>query len=218
MNIKGVLSALWLLALLSAVALTGLARVDPGSKRRTPTQNAAQAASANYVTMSDGRQGVADADGHVVPVGAYSRIGSNSTVADDLVLALVEPERIVSLSDYGRKNAEEPHRWGKRPVTVELSNLEDLLAQKPDLLVVNHMGSEAQLARAREAGIVVFNLGEMRGLATLLPNIRAVSALLGVPERGERYAVKLDTTHAPSGQRRSPCRAKAGPLRERLRQ
>jgi len=43
----------------------------------------------------------------------------------------------------------------------------------------------------RDAGIQVFNLGEMRGLMTLLPNLLAVAVLLGDPERGERLADEL---------------------------
>jgi len=182
---------LWLFSILGAVALTGMSEVASPSERRAPERRSAFAASAHYVALPDGTRGLVDADGQVVPVAPYARIGSASVVADALLLALVEPERIASLSAYGRKSADEAHHYGARPATVPLADLEGLLEQKLDLLLVHDLGSEAQLARAREAGLRVFNLGEMRGLATLLPNIQAVSALLGVPERGERFAQKL---------------------------
>ena len=187
MRWSSALSGLWLFVVLAAVAVSGVTRVASKGERRGRTTSVF-AAGANYVTMSDGTQGVADADGRVVPIRRYARIGSSSMVADELLLSLVEPERITTLSEYGRKNAENSHLYGARPTTVALGAVEGLLAQKLDLLLVHNIGSEAQLARARDAGVAVFNLGEMRGLATLLPNIQAVSALLGAPERGERLA------------------------------
>jgi iron complex transport system substrate-binding protein len=44
------------------------------------------------------------------------------------------------------------------------------------------------VARLREAGLVVFDLGEMRGLSTLVPQIHELAEILGHPERGERFA------------------------------
>ena len=61
--------------------------------------------------------------------------------------------------------------------------------------------------RLREAGLEVFDFGEMRGLATLLPNLRALGALLGRPERGAqlaaRFARRIQQVSAgvPPGQR-----------------
>ncbi len=190
MRWRSVLSGLWLFAVLSAVVGTGVTRVASNGERRTQTTGVF-AAGANYVTTPDGARGVADADGRATPIRPYARIGSSSMVADELLLSLVEPERIATLSEYGRKNAEDAHLYGARPTTAALSDIEGLLGQKLDLLLVHNIGSEAQLARVRDAGVVVFNLGEMRGLATLLPNIQAVSALLDVPERGERLAQKF---------------------------
>jgi iron complex transport system substrate-binding protein len=185
------LSCLWLFLVLAAVVVTGIAPRTGATERRTPAKQATFAAFANYVNLPSGKRGVADADGQVVEVAPYARIGAGSVVADELVLALLEPERVVSLSALGRKNAEEAHFFGKRATTEPMANLEGLLEQKLDLLFVHNMGTEAQLARARAAGMRIFNLGDMRGLATLIPNIQAVAAVLGVPERGERLAEKL---------------------------
>ncbi|MBV9947261.1 MAG: hypothetical protein JOZ69_10470 [Myxococcales bacterium] len=37
----------------------------------------------------------------------------------------------------------------------------------------------------------MYDLGEMRGMSTLVPNVREVATLLGHPERGERFAASL---------------------------
>jgi iron complex transport system substrate-binding protein len=47
------------------------------------------------------------------------------------------------------------------------------------------------VARLHDHGVLVFDLGPMRGVSTLLPNIRAIGLLLGAPERAARYADQL---------------------------
>lgn len=190
MRAVDVASAAWLgLALLGVVyagARDSTQASEPGA-RGLPTLTA----STTYVPMSRDGKGVVDANGMVVPVRPYRRIASGSTTADALLLALVEPERIVALTDYGKTHSDSPHLYGARFSLVGMHQSEQLVADGIDLIVTNHIRSQAELARIREAGIAVFNLGEMRGLQTLLPNIHAVAALLGEPARGERYAAQL---------------------------
>lgn len=188
MKRAGLLSVLWLMVVLLGVGWTGISRRSPvvsaHAAEITP-RTSARTASLRAVG------GLTDASGHVVPLVHYARIASATTVADQLLLALAEPERIVALSEYGRAHSDAPHLYGARATISGLAHLERLLSLRVDLLITNHLGAQPEMARAREAGMAVFNLGEMRGLSTLIPNIHAVAALLGDPERGRRYAEKL---------------------------
>lgn len=187
MKAVDVLSAGWLTLTLAAVAWSG-ARSATTEEARGKSAQSAIAASATFATLADGTTGVIDANGVVVPIRHYERIASGSTTADAILLALLEPERIAALTDYGKKNSDTPYQYGARFSVIGLEQLEPLVEQRIDLIVTNHIRSHAELARIREAGLPVFNLGEMRGLLTLVPNIHAIAALVGEPERGRRYA------------------------------
>lgn len=158
-----VLAGLWL-----AVLLTGAAFA--GRTRETPQPTAA----------------VIDASGHTLPRHAYRRIASASAYADQLLLGLAEPERVIALSHNGHAHDPDAFRYGARAEISSPGELERLLALRVDLLLVNHLGAESELARVRAAGIAVFDLGEMRGVSSLHTSILSLAAALGDRSRGER--------------------------------
>ena len=184
----------WLLALLTAVAYVGSAPEERGALQPT----AAAAAGTP--------DAVADATGRAVPRRAYARIASASSYADALLLTLAdtdhaygitrvddvggctlaEPERIIALSQAGHSRRPDAYRYGSRALIASPSDLERLLTLRADLLLVNHLGAQSALARVRNAGIEVFDLGELRGLASLETGLPALAALLGERARGER--------------------------------
>jgi iron complex transport system substrate-binding protein len=129
---------------------------------------------------------LADAVGHRPALKKFERIASASSYADEILLALAEPERIVALSGQGYRADRDAFRYGKRTLISGPADMEVLFSLRVDLLLINHYAGQADLARAREAGIEVFDLGDMRGLTDLQQNIVAVATLLGDPARGER--------------------------------
>lgn len=131
---------------------------------------------------------VRDAAGARVPVRPYHRIVSGSLVADRLLLELVEPERVLAYSSYVESSSAVAHRHAGTPNVDLAGDVEALLAMRPDLVFASNFVDPAKVARLRQAGIEVFDLGPMHGVATLLPNIRQVAAVLGCPERGEALA------------------------------
>jgi iron complex transport system substrate-binding protein len=176
-----------------AIVLTGVVLVAFVDRERTPPLAAplsspGAASSARVITLPSGERALADASGHLVPLHHYRRIASASIVADELLLALAEPERIVALTDYGREGSPFAHRYGDRLALHGVNDAELLRTHRIDLLIANHLGAPAELARARDTGAEVFNLGDMRGLSTLVPNIESVALLLGDRERGVRLA------------------------------
>jgi iron complex transport system substrate-binding protein len=177
----------WLVLLLLGVVLVSLVSEQAGAAGRVaPPHSRGARAPLPWVELPDGKRGLADAGGYVVPLAHYRRIASGGSITDELLLHLAEPERVQFLTRYGREHSLEAYRYGDRPSLAGPTDLDTLQRSKVDLLLVHHFGPPAELARAREAGVQVFNLGEMRGLETLIPNIRVVAALLGHPERGER--------------------------------
>lgn len=129
---------------------------------------------------------VVDARGICVPVHTYQRIVSLNTISDHILLELVEPDRLVAITEYTATTHEERWRFGKRPTVERADQIELVIALEPDLVVISRFANEAYMERLREAGIQVFDLGEMLGVETTRANIRALGALLEVPERAER--------------------------------
>jgi iron complex transport system substrate-binding protein len=70
---------------------------------------------------------------------------------------------------------------------------------------MNVFGSDGRIDRLLDAGIEVFNLGELHGLRTFLPTAEVVAELLGDGERGRRYArafqQRMQRVAAPLGDR-----------------
>lgn len=168
--------------LAGALALSSLAATLPGGAPVAPPTGGG-AADAPALGASE----VEDARGVAVPVRAYERIVSLSTISDHVLLRLVEPERLVSVTEY---SARHPAAWqfGARPTVASSGQLEAVLALKPDLVVVTLYSDEAYLARLREAGVQVFDLGDMRGVETTRASIRALGALLNL--RGRAAALE----------------------------
>lgn len=138
---------------------------------------------------------VTDARGQAVPVGAYQRIASLNAVADHLLLHLVEPERVVLVTGHSATAHPDAFRFGGRPTAATSAEIEEVLALQPDLVVASIFTDEAWLARLREAGVAVFDLGDMRGASTTLANIDALGALLDQRPRAarlrDRYSLQL---------------------------
>ncbi|HEV3189851.1 MAG TPA: ABC transporter substrate-binding protein, partial [Polyangiaceae bacterium] len=123
-----------------------------------------------------------------VPRGDYKRIVSANAVADALLLELCAPDRVVAFSAESARNAAKAYRYAGKPTVERLQDIEATLALHPDLVLMSLSGDPGPMLRLRAAGVAVYDLGETRGLATLLPNIHEVAELVGHPERGERFA------------------------------
>ena len=124
-----------------------------------------------------------DARGWEVATGPYQRIVSLNTVADHLLLNLVEPERLVAFTGYTQDSHEEAWRFGARTVLRKSEYVEQILGLRPDLVVTSQFADEAFMERIRERGVPVYDLGDMRGVSSTLEDMEALGLLLHVPER-----------------------------------
>jgi iron complex transport system substrate-binding protein len=158
-----------------ALASWGATRVGTGPESAGTIVVAAPAA--------PGATELVDVRGQTVPAAAYQRIISLNLVADPILLHLVEPTRIIAVSEYGRHQHPDGFRFGDRPGVVDADDLETILSLKPDLVIASKFTEEAFRARLLESDIEVFDLGEMRGVKTTLLNIRTLGQLLQQVER-----------------------------------
>jgi iron complex transport system substrate-binding protein len=167
-------------AAITALALATLAGVnwsvpaDAGVAHPTPQPNA--------ITQ------VVDASGIAIPVRDFQRIVSASTVADGLLVELIDRRRVLAFTSYSMNQGWERQRFAGAAAIDTINDLEAILNLKPDLVLASLHGSEQQVARLREAGIAVFNLGEMRGVEGFLRSVRSLTQLLQIPQQGQHYS------------------------------
>lgn len=129
---------------------------------------------------------LADARGVVVPTAHYQRIVSLNPVADHLLLGVVEPERLIGITAYTLDGHADAWRFGDRQAVGRSEDLEHVLSLQPDLVVTSEFSDEAYMARLREEGIQVFDLGNMRGVDSTIGDVLTLGALLKQQERAQR--------------------------------
>jgi iron complex transport system substrate-binding protein len=169
-RVNGLNSALLLTAVLIGAALTGAV-----SKR------------APFEDRDEALRTVEDATGERIAVRDYARIVSTSTIADQVLIEIIEPNRLLAVSGHTLRTQES--RTYEDKIGVERArDIETIIELRPDIVFINNFIDRRQVERLKDAGLNVFDMGEMRGLETLLPNIRQLAAVLDVPERGQALA------------------------------
>jgi len=180
-------------ALLAATVLAVVAlarRPQPDAPAMAAVPRAAP--SRPPVALPGGGQGLPDVTGHLVPLRAYRRIVSTSILTDRLLVELCEPDRIAAFSADGVRASPWSYQYAGKPSVAGLTALEPLMALHADLVLLSSFGAPGRVEKLRAAGVQVFDLGDMRGVATLGPISRAVATLIGHPERGERFVAAFE--------------------------
>ncbi len=133
-------------------------------------------------------RGLSDATGQSVPLRRYTRIVSTNLVTDRLLLELAEPDRILAFSRAAAERPQDGYRYAGKLVVDGFGPVEALIALRPDLVLTNSFGTPGRSAKLRSAGIEVFDLGELRGISSLVSAAKTLAELLGQPERGQDFA------------------------------
>lgn len=179
-----------LLALLGAIATSVVA---VGVTHRPPAGASAEAATGPAQAEVQQLTAVADARGKSVPVRDYRRIVSASIVADDVLWRLCVPGRIAAYTSRALQHPRYAHRYAGKPGLEGLKHVEEVLALKPDLVIMSHFADARHIARLEEHGIAVFDLGRMQGASSLQKNIRDIGQLLGNAAGGDALARRFVT-------------------------
>ena len=153
---------------------------------------------------------IIDEGGNIVACRDYQRIVCSSSIAATVVPELVNTNRIVMVTQWWSDNSNLKFRLDHAPIINKTHGIESILAQNPDLVIVNslHLKKE-RLARLRETGIQVLDLGKMLGWETFSKNILMLGDVLKQPDRAHallnRVQRRLQHTaiHIPQDQRRS---------------
>ena len=120
------------------------------------------------------------------------RVMALDQCADQYVLAL-RPDAELALSP----RADDPDAWlrdaasGRRRMRP---TLEAAIAFRPDVVVRYWGGEPRLLARLEASGVRVVTIADATEFNGIRANIRAVSQGLGVPDRGEALAGRMDAT------------------------
>lgn len=131
-------------------------------------------------------EGEVDATGVRVPVRAYARIASGSTAVDRMLLELCEPERVLAFTAASGAGPDR-HRYAGKARVERLDDVERMIELGPDLVLVHNVADVRRLERMRAAGLRVFDLGALRGAASVPDDVRRVAAFCGAPDRAEPY-------------------------------
>jgi iron complex transport system substrate-binding protein len=134
-----------------------------------------------------GSASIVDAAFHSVPLRRYTRIVSTNLVTDRLLLELAEPDRILAFSRAAAERPQDGYRYAGKPIVDGFGPVEALIALGPDLVLTNSFGTPGRSAKLRSAGIEVFDLGELRGVGSLVSTAKTLAELLGQPERGRNF-------------------------------
>jgi iron complex transport system substrate-binding protein len=172
-RVNSINGALLVAALLTAAALTAAV------SKRTPSDD-----------RSDGTRTVEDATGERIRIHSYARIVSTSTIADQVLIEIIEPGRLLAVSGHTLRT--QTSRIYRDKIGVEHArDIETIIELRPDIVFINSFIDRRQVERLKDAGLNVFDMGPMRGLQTLLPNIGQLAAVLDVPERGTALVEEL---------------------------
>lgn len=136
-------------------------------------------------------EALVDATGTRLPPGDYRRIASATSIADRLLLELCDPTRILAVTATSAEGPRGYRYQGKAPIR-SLDRLEALLELDPDVVVVSNVGDPRRVARLREAGLSVFDLGAPSSWASLQAMTLDLATLCGDRARGEEVWRRLD--------------------------
>ena len=135
---------------------------------------------------------VHDERGNQVSIKDYQRIVSVNTVADHVLLQIVEPERLVGITHHSLESHPESWRFGERSSVQRATDVEHILALKPDIVIISSFVNESVIARLQEADVAVFDLGDTRGFVSLLKDIDALGQVLNVNTRASKLTERIE--------------------------
>ena len=122
---------------------------------------------------------VTDSSGHAVPRADFKHIVSTSLFTDRILVELVTQDRILALSSESTTQVRfTPYLRSIQTVNA-FGPIEALLTMRPDLVLMPSHGTPARAKQLRDAGVAVFELGELHGLATLEKTATVLGDLLG---------------------------------------
>ena len=117
---------------------------------------------------------------------APRRVVSQAVGTDDLLLEVADPGQIAALSHLGHDARYAPSvARARRFPALRSSSAEEILRQRPDLVLSTPYAPPESLVLLRRAGVKVHVFERFERLEDVYANLRTLGALLGHPERAE---------------------------------
>ena len=120
------------------------------------------------------------------------RVMSISECTDQLVLALVPPARITSVTWLSRDPESSAMARQAAGVPVNRGTAEEVLQQRPDLVFAGTFTTPATRQLLKRLGSPLIEIGPADTLAAIRAQTRQVAAAVGEPARGEALLARMD--------------------------
>ena len=127
---------------------------------------------------------------------AAASIASLNLCTDEYLLLLAKPQEIASVSFLSQDSLESPLWKEARRHPSNHGSLEEVLKQRPDVVLTMGGGGRASSLVARRLGIRAVDLRPVSSIGDVVFNFRAVAAALGEPQRANLWLARLATLRA----------------------
>ena len=129
------------------------------------------------------------------------RVMSINQCTDQLVLMLLPPERIASVTWLSRDPLLSLMAARARGVAVNRGEIEDVVRQQPDLIVADSFGSAATRAALRRFGFPMIEVAQPQSFDEIRATVRTLAVRLGTVARGEALIAGMDARLAELARR-----------------
>ncbi len=132
------------------------------------------------------------------------RVASINLCTDQLALALLPPERIVSLSYLATDPNVSYFHARARAFPTNRATAEELLQTKPDLVLADRYAARPTVAMLERFGIDVWRFDQPAGVDGIVAELERLGAALGVEDRARQLAADMRTRIATARQQVTP--------------
>jgi iron complex transport system substrate-binding protein len=133
------------------------------------------------------------------PPSVPKRIVSLNMCADQLIIALADPQQIAGLTEWARDPMLSYYADRAQRLPFTHRSTEEVMALKPDLVIGAPYRTKAVLAPLKARGTRLLQLPNMKGYASLEESITTVATAVGHPERGRALIHRIETELAALG-------------------
>ena len=120
------------------------------------------------------------------------RVMSLNQCTDQLVLALLPPERIASVTWLSRDPRFSAEVAAARRVAVNHGGVEEVVRARPDLIVADTFSNPAGRAMLHRLGYPMIEVADASSAADIRRNVRQVADALGEGPRGEALIARMN--------------------------
>ncbi len=124
------------------------------------------------------------------------RVSSLNLCADELVLRLLPPEQVASITFLGADPRLSTVAGRAAGVAINHGRAEEILRDRPDLVVTGRYTTRITSAFLKRLGFPVAEVGAPADMDAVRAEIRDLAAALGVPDRGEALVAETDAALA----------------------